>query len=449
MTWTPSQIAVMLGVNTETEDDRRVLFGKIVEQQLEESSQLDLKSGDAYGPSTGGDGRGWSSEQEFAKDVTALANQNGGWLAIGIGEANHRADSLKPVNRAAAAVEETRLRTALANYAAPAPDVEFVHAVIDDGHLTIVSVPSSPRAPHAVKGARGDQRKPHYYFVRDGSDTRALEEYEIADRYRLRQVGAAALREREDRVIREGLDTLSRSDSTWTYLAIVPEYSSDVRLNSSRVREAEEWLHGFRFASPNGATLIPQGHAMAAPERTTFTDYTDTGDEAVADVPKNNYVELFPAGAFFGACTLTLHEEGDIYYAHLRDDLIQLVNYGLAWVSATSGAFGRATMIAGICRNSSKPRLTLVTQTIGPARKMARTRTIDTDPQARVLAELDRVESTQDRLRFVYLILSGIGHNFGLAEAEGLREDGSLVRDAWLYWDDISKWCEAQGVQLY
>lgn len=453
LNWIAPEVLPLLARRPTVDTD---FFTAIVESGIEESDHVDLKDGRSYEPSPKGQGGGWLSEQEFAKDVAAFANSAGGWIIIGVADdGGSRAIRLSGITRANSSVEETRLRQALATYAAPVPEVAFYHAEQSGEHYTVVSIAPSDRAPHAVRGLRNQERRPHYFPIRDGADTRWMNEPEIADQYRRRQSALEDQRKRVDRLRSEGHAFLKRGSGLWSYISVTPEFVAEARLNRSSLDEAEEWLHSSYFASPNGSSLSPYGRGMAKPGRATFTDSDPNSYPASrGDVPLGIYAELFPAGQFFGACSLKLLNQSGVNYAHLRDDLILLSGYGLAWAISRLGAFGRATVEAGVY---GSPPLDAADLEIVDSRddgevhrRRSDTRRALSAPYANMSVDLADAESWQGSMRACYLLLTEIGQGFGIAEADGLREDGSFDRNGWLYdLRQIAAWCQRYGIDFH
>lgn len=450
--WTPPQIIALAGARPEINP---ALFDAIVRDGLEESEFIDIKDGEAYPPSPKGQGGRWVEEQEFTKDVAAFANAAGGWIIIGVSDEDNRASRLTPVTRSSSSAEESRLRQALATYAAPQPSVAFLHSeATNGGHFTIVSVPPSTRGPHSIRGLRNEDRRPHYFPIRDGSDTRWMNEPEIANHYRARQFTIDAQRVREQLLLTEGREFLQTSNETWTYLSVTPEFSADDRLDKRGLTEAQEWLYSFGVSTPFESTLLPQGRPMAKLRRATFTDSPSASTGAtLGDVPAGIYVELFPNGQFFGACSLKMFDGPGLYYSHIRDDLILLSTCSLAWAQSRIGGFGSATVDAGIARplTAVDMSLELVEARYGSSeQRMPDTRLTWATPRSRSVADLVDSSAIQGSMRVCYQLLADIGQFFGIAEPEGIRDDGSLVRSDWL--DDLQRaeaWCRRHGIQMY
>lgn len=221
MAWRAPAVEAVLGVPVDENNLSTDVLQHVVDIAAREGEQLDFKSKphlSETGPSTapsprgGVPEKGWSAEQEFAKDVCAFANHVGGLLLVGVRDEEEVAvEVMDPPVTDPGALEQ-RLRQALVNYAAPVPRFQCIPIPAASGgfYLAIV-VPASMTAPHAVRGASSNPKRPLHYPVRDGADTRWLLEHEVADRYRAR----AATRDerialRED-VVERGVEALARA----------------------------------------------------------------------------------------------------------------------------------------------------------------------------------------------------------------------------------------------
>lgn len=157
--------------------------------------------------------------KEFAKDVAAMANTQGGLIVYGIREVNEEADDTARVPTGER--ERQRLRSwanglirpwlsELTIEAFPAPGEESLG-------ILVVSVPASPDAPHVI-GERSEMGVPY----RDGSHTAWMSEYQIERAYRdrfARQASQDAALATQLIEVREHLD-LSRG--AWLVVATRP-----------------------------------------------------------------------------------------------------------------------------------------------------------------------------------------------------------------------------------
>lgn len=93
MAWRAPTVEAVLGVPVDATTLTADVIQHVVDIAAREGEQLDFKSKPHLsdtGPSTtpspqgGVSEKGWSAEQEFAKDVCAFANHMGGLLLVGI-----------------------------------------------------------------------------------------------------------------------------------------------------------------------------------------------------------------------------------------------------------------------------------------------------------------------------------------------------------------------------
>lgn len=195
-----------------------------------EDVHLDFKAEDSYTSSPEG-------LDELAKDVTGMANAQGGLLVIGIAEdGNGSADHPKQANLGISDKKINQMTNALRSRVVPLyPDIE-IRALEDPATpgrgFYLVGIPRSPLAPHAV---RRSMRPEYSYALRVGRTTAWLEETEIAARYRDR------FRLAEDHVVQvrrvfeqgRGWQPHNQDVSSWVWLdvAVVPAVPAQRRIN--------------------------------------------------------------------------------------------------------------------------------------------------------------------------------------------------------------------------
>lgn len=183
-------------------------------------------------------GTGDSDKREFAKDVAALANTNGGLLLIGIGESNGGLD-LKPVSLSEP--ELIRYRQIAANQIFPLPSMNLeVVRQPDDSRRGVLAlaIPRSPLAPHAVAVNEGLR-----YPRRHGPTTEFLSEPEVAAAYRARFALAS---DRQDLASeREGrfLGTLDPS-APWLVVTLVPDLPGHMIIDRSAFQGFQSRMNG-------------------------------------------------------------------------------------------------------------------------------------------------------------------------------------------------------------
>ena len=126
-----------------------------------ETEQVEFKR-DSYPKAAPGSPKlDFTKEQEFAKDVCALANHRGGVLILGLEEQQGKAHMIVPLADPTFEKAEQRLRQALSNHMAPLGVVEMIGIPLAaSGFAMMVIVPPSSRSPHAVLTKIGiDQRQ--------------------------------------------------------------------------------------------------------------------------------------------------------------------------------------------------------------------------------------------------------------------------------------------------
>lgn len=410
---------------------------RLVAVGAREGDELEFKR-DPYPGAPAGRSLAWTTEQEFAKDVTALANHVGGLLLIGVEEQDGIAIEAVPTvgdpDR-----EVQRLGLALVNHAAPVPRAVFVPILAAaGGHYLAVVVPPSPLAPHAVTGQRGDSRRPLHWFVRDGAHTRPLAEPDVADRYRARLRGAADRTARRDSVAAEGRDSLGRSDDLWLWAATVPEAPVPTRLDAEAVRDAARWWRqDYRFSSPLGRVLEAGGEPIAGPDRTTLTGRPPLDDDDEAD-PRFAYIELHADGSAFAATPVELNtgDDGGIGVVTLVDDMTVIADACLSWTLRQTGTWGTADVVCGL-RDGAAPdgELTgpaeLVDYSHGQSRRVRLTRRLHRPPSATTTADLADCTNPQGRLAATAAAAAGLLQWFGVPEPPQIASDGTVRTHEW------------------
>lgn len=432
---------------------------RLISEGAREGEQLDFKAVESTGLpylSAKGHRPSWSEEQEFAKDIAALANQRGGVLLIGVAEADGIAVGRTPVTRSTAEAEERRLRQALRNYQAPYVEAAFVpvEAASSGWYLAIV-VPPSARAPHAVLGDPNDGKRPLRYPVRHGSDTIWLTEHEVADRYRRRISGQEAAVERSRRAVDAGTAVLRRSQGLWIYVAIIPEIPAYGRLDNSVVQDIIGWRDSWRFYSPLGRTLEADGRGIPAPGCVTFSMRRATPQQDEATI-WGAYLELHLDGSAFAAMEVLRNDDEaesrtQVGILEIIDDLIVMVALVLGWCSDRVGAWGTATVTSGILDADTDEvvpasPLTLVRSGRFGVERYPGTRQLTILPASSVVTDLAAVESAQDRLAVTYLAASSLLQWFGVAEPAQLRPDGAIVPAHFSDPQDVQRWARQHEV---
>ena len=151
---------------------------RLIAEQEKESLTLDYKRSDALGKTD-------VQKNELAKDVSALANSDGGVLIYGIAEESHLPvgidDGMDPSVVTRESIEDTihgRVRPRIDGLVIKA--IELSKPVMRVAY--VISVPQSLRAPHMAAD--------HRYYKRFNFKSEPVEDYEVRDMMR-RQGGPA------------------------------------------------------------------------------------------------------------------------------------------------------------------------------------------------------------------------------------------------------------------
>jgi hypothetical protein len=114
-------------------------------------------------------GREDQQKQEFAKDVTALANLDGGDLVYGITEIDGEADQVLAITDEAADSAELRLRQVLDALVEPRLVGLEIRAIgiASGGYVLAIRVPASFEGPYSVRNTNNSRR----FVVRNGGGT--------------------------------------------------------------------------------------------------------------------------------------------------------------------------------------------------------------------------------------------------------------------------------------
>ncbi len=155
---------------------------KIIELRIEESVNVEFKAAAALAKTDG-------SKKEIAKDVSAMANSDGGVIIYGINEVDHVAHSISYVN--GRDLPKEWLESVIISNIQQRIDNIIITPVRFNDDLTqtiyVVRVPRSPRAPHMTTDKR--------YFKRFNYQAVPMEEYEIRDIYFRRGSGELVFEE--------------------------------------------------------------------------------------------------------------------------------------------------------------------------------------------------------------------------------------------------------------
>ncbi|MCZ2821938.1 ATP-binding protein [Modestobacter sp. VKM Ac-2977] len=436
--WRSPELEARLGGPLDQQGVTLAALERLVAGAEPEGEQLDYKQPGAYARTTGARPE-WTREQEFAKDVCALANQRGGLIVIGIRDADEQAAELTPVDGSVEAFHalDQRLRLALANNAAPLPAIDTFPVPVSDFHYcAVVVVPPSPRAPHAVVAEPG-RRLALRYPARDGAATRWLNEAEVAARYEGRVTNEAATDLRIAKAVGAGTEALRRGQGLWTYVAVSPEFAAPVRVDAAFIDESHRWLGSNSGQSPFASFYTGSCRPIAGPGCVTFTSPAwREGDEDTD--PREVYLALYADGSAFVALALepVQARTSGVGENTLVDSLIALTATAVSWTVSRSGAWGGAVLQAGLAQSEADngvltPPLPLLSAAFGIVKRQRRTRMLTRDPAVRIPVDLGAVRGVQDHLAITWQAASAMFQHFGLPEATQLTADGALRPWQW------------------
>jgi hypothetical protein len=253
------RIAKIIGAPVGEANDTHVQA--LIDAHVPEDADLDYKRANEY--ITGNDGA-----DELSKDVTGMANARGGLIVIGI-EEDERACAKDatpvPVNDAITGKMWQILRSRVVPWLDAVEINQVSLTDTPDTGYYLISVGSSPLAPHAVRTLGSS--KPRYAFARrDGTQTRWLEETEIAtayrNRFRIAEEHSARARQLFDENPTPTIDRVG-AEAAWVELAIIPAGLAEKNLDMTFVRRIQTFLTELRPASPAPWLLLDHQPTIA------------------------------------------------------------------------------------------------------------------------------------------------------------------------------------------
>ncbi|MCY4053000.1 MAG: ATP-binding protein [Hyphomicrobiales bacterium] len=152
------------------DDINEAFLQSVCDEGREESSKLDFKQ-----KLPGTDDK---DKKEFAKDVCAMANAEGGDIVYGIVEKRGAASHLKALSfeEESPDIAKQRLINIMGSWLEPHLDgVQFEAVHLKSGYVFLVRVPQSPIGPHCVR----DRGKKRVFVKREGVLTRHLDYEEL------------------------------------------------------------------------------------------------------------------------------------------------------------------------------------------------------------------------------------------------------------------------------
>lgn len=208
---TPKQTSIHLALG-ESEDLNFEMIERAVTSGVREDQRLDWKKA-AY--------QGAKARDEFAKDVAALANSQGGLIVIGVAEqrGTGAAESIHVFAAADDGLERT-MRSWLHNAVTPMVPAVGFHALVRDDEndgVLVVSVPPSSVAPHLV----GSDRSVGFPY-RVGTQTMWMREPDIERAYRERFDRRHSDEEHLELIIDRAVRHLDMTEGPWIVVATRP-----------------------------------------------------------------------------------------------------------------------------------------------------------------------------------------------------------------------------------
>lgn len=189
------------------------------------------------------------ANEEFAKDVAAMANSGGGMIVYGIAEADGPSSEAVVINGVGGwgDPEERRLRqVAYANIQPPVHGLTFHVAERGDTRVVALHVPGSPDAPHLV------WLKDRFIApIRYGAQTAFMRERDIERAYQARWAGRrtqeALLASHADHLV----DSLDLDTRTWMIAVAVPKQPRPTHLGRMPRQTATDILLKLMGSSPH------------------------------------------------------------------------------------------------------------------------------------------------------------------------------------------------------
>lgn len=318
-----------------TESLRDENFERLVIGSVGETDDLDFKS-QLYADEKG--------KVELAKDVAAFANHIGGVIIIGVADTKGVASKVLPVAGANDA-ELRRMRSVVAERVHPYPSLDLVKCESNTGGVgfILVIVSRSAVAPHAVSDPNDPSLR---YWVRSGSQTLALPETAVADRYRSRFDYAAGRLGRLNDVLSQGIDKIDRRTTPWLVVAVVPESAGSAPLEGRALPRYRDFLRNAPPTGLNGAPLVSADSVSVGHRRVV------AGSPHHADgLMKGPFAEMHTDGSSVVAGPLyTDEQDGPIrlFDTAIVDGVASCLNLAALHATRNAGTGGAALVEARI-----------------------------------------------------------------------------------------------------
>jgi hypothetical protein len=458
-TYQPLRFLATLGVPAVENVTSEHLLG-LVTSGADETAELEFK---AWPHEAGPKGA-----YEIGKDVAAMANASGGVIIIGITEsADKHAETLIELD--IDGKFESRVYQVMAERVFPMPEVAVyaVPAGATKGQYLVV-VPPSPLAPHAVRGDRdGTRREPLTYWVRNGNQSTALAESQVADRYRNRFVLAASTVPRGQALVDEAATHLSAGNvGLWLLITLVPTRLGALTRGEADLDSFKKWIGLVQSQGlPDFTLLASQGATVTKGVRRRVT----TAVNPYRGTAEHNYIELHDDGAGIIAVQQVQYE-GNKKSAHVSDyspDLDHVIREEVAVQTlaalsvlsqhaARTGAGGDAVVTARLLERNAKASGVILLARYGSGSGLA---AADANPQ--VLQTLSTSEHTlaldsiltnpRDLVIAAHAVAGDIFADFGHEGLFGFDDKGTVAAAALVQpntqrGQQLAAWASANGL---
>lgn len=242
---------------------------------------------------------------EFAKDVTAMANTTGGLLVYGVSEQQRKVGLANDIDDAMLRTFEQLLLHRTAPHVRDVAFRRLVSADDSDRSVLLVSIPESVDAPHVVVGVGGQPKLKGVMrgWERRGSDSVAMDEPAMAVAYRRRFDAYVSIDARAAELRGFAFDHCTDQSATaWLLVAAVPvrPVTALPRTERSAIagRLSRAVADGAKSA-PNGPETLGALHTIWDNPRAGYGRWVVSNFVAPQDagVGRPAYVELHHDGA--------------------------------------------------------------------------------------------------------------------------------------------------------
>lgn len=430
-----------LGLGHDRELDAAALRG-LISLQVREDDGIDFKAG------LPGDRD--KAAREWAKDVAAFANAQGGVIVVGIGEEPRGVAASAPgvaggdgLVDSVRQILGTRVRPLI-----PGLAILWLPDTAPDHGFLVVGVPRSAAAPHTTidPGAPEVLRWPR----RDHSDTAWMSEAELAVAYRERGRRYDFSHQRCLTIETEGTQELSQSDA-WVTVSVVPDVGGNMPLRTGTMHRVLQWSVNPRPVMFSGDFLWEKPDASVGLARVQLRG--PIADNAVTFYRADLHTDgaAFVARSFLQQSVDARFGDRTVGFAHIDGLLARLeaaLHIAARHAVENAGTIGTASAVIRLLppwerglavghfdgRPMVAPRSRVL---LGPV-------TVETTIDIGAIAAHKRESLTTAKLAGDRIVQA-----FGIEEAEHVRLDGSINTRAFARSDrsDIREWAQEHGIE--